>query len=90
MKNPAPVGAGFFVGVDKGDGQTWGHFEMDFIKSVGDVIADLEALSGRKLSVKVLNPSGETSHLSLRDQNRLGFAYTDWRLGLRATWNSYQ
>ena len=66
------------------------HFAPNVVKSVGDVIADLEALSGRKLSVKVLNQSGETSHLSLRDQNGLGFAYTDWRLGLRATWNSYQ
>ena len=66
------------------------HFAPNVVKSVGDVIADLEALSGRKLSVKVINQSGETSHLSLKDQNGLGFAYTDWTVGLRATWNSYQ
>lgn len=65
------------------------HFGPPVIKSVGDVIADLVVISGRNISAKELNQLGESSHLSLIDQNGIGFAYTDWAIALQSTWNSY-
>jgi CDP-glucose 4,6-dehydratase len=66
------------------------HFGPPDIKSVGDVIRDVEAIAGKALKVVALNQPSESSRISLRDQNRLGYAYTDWRVGLRRTFEFYQ
>ena len=54
------------------------HFGPPHVKTVGDVIRDVEAVTGRPLNVKVLNLPGEVSRLSLRDENCLNYTYTDW------------
>jgi nucleoside-diphosphate-sugar epimerase len=66
------------------------HFGPSVIKSVGDVISDFNSMSGIELSVRELNQSSETNHLSLRDQNAMGFSYTDWLIGLKSSWDSYR
>lgn len=66
------------------------HFGPPDIKSVGDVIRDVEAIAGRSLNVVALNQPSESSRISLRDQNPLGYAYTGWRVGLERTFDFYR
>jgi nucleoside-diphosphate-sugar epimerase len=66
------------------------HFGPPFIKTVGDVIRDVETVTGRSLKVKVLNLPGEVSRLSLRDENFLNYRYTDWLPALDRTARWYQ
>lgn len=61
------------------------HFGPPNIKTVGDVIRDIERLTGRALNVKVLNLPGEVSRLSLRDENSLNYKYSDWLTALDRT-----
>lgn len=61
------------------------HFGPPNIKTVGDVIRDIEMLTGRALNVKVLNLPGEVSRLSLRDENSLNYKYSDWLTALDRT-----
>jgi CDP-glucose 4,6-dehydratase len=61
------------------------HFGPPHIKTVGDVIRDVETVTGRRLNVKVLNLPGEVSRLSLRDENFLSYPYTDWLPALDRT-----
>ena len=53
------------------------HFGPPHVKTVGDVIRDVETVTGRRLDVKALNLPGEVSRLSLRDENFLNYKYTD-------------
>jgi len=66
------------------------HFGPPFIKTVGDVVKDVQTLAGKPLRVTALNQPGEVSHLSLADQNFLNYKYTDWMEGLRRTLEWYQ
>ncbi len=61
------------------------HFGPPDIKSVGDVIAGVEAIMGIRIAVKVQNQPAESSMISLRDENGLNYAYTPWMEGLRRT-----
>jgi nucleoside-diphosphate-sugar epimerase len=61
------------------------HFGPPHIKTVGDVIRDVETVTGRRLNVKVLNLPGEVSRLSLLDENWLNYQYTDWLPALDRT-----
>jgi len=61
------------------------HFGTPHIKTVGDVIRDVETVTGRRVNVKVLNLPGEVSRLSIRDENFLKYAYTDWLPALERT-----
>jgi nucleoside-diphosphate-sugar epimerase len=61
------------------------HFGPPYVKTVGDVIRDVETVTGRSLNVKVLNLPGEVSRLSLADDNFLKHAYTDWLPALDRT-----
>ncbi len=61
------------------------HFGPPHVKTVGDVIRDVETVTGRRLDVKVLNLPGEVSRLSLRDENFLDYEYTDWLPALERT-----
>jgi nucleoside-diphosphate-sugar epimerase len=61
------------------------HFGPPYVKTVGDVIRDVETVTGRSLNVKVLNLPGEVSRLSLADDNFLKYAYTDWLPALDRT-----
>jgi nucleoside-diphosphate-sugar epimerase len=66
------------------------HFGPPHIKTVGDVIRDVETVTGRRLNVKVLNLPGEVSRLSLRDENSLNYEYTDWLPALDRTARWYR
>ena len=66
------------------------HFGPPDIKSVGDVIADVERIMGTALAVRVLNQASESSRISLRDENGLGYRYTDWTTGLGRTIAAYR
>ncbi len=66
------------------------HFGPPHLKTVGEVIRDVEAVSGRKINVKVLNLPGEVSRLSLKDENDFGFKYADWLPALERTARWYQ
>lgn len=66
------------------------HFGPPHVKTVGEVIRDVEAVTGRRLDVKVLNLPGEVSRLSLRDENFLDFKYTEWLPALDRTARWYQ
>jgi nucleoside-diphosphate-sugar epimerase len=61
------------------------HFGPPHVKTVGDVIRDVETVTGRSLNVKVLNLPGEVSKLSLADDNFLKYAYTEWLPALDRT-----
>ena len=61
------------------------HFGPSHLKTVGEVIRDLEAVTGRKLNLKVLNLAGEVSRLSIKDENYLNYTYTDWLPALERT-----
>lgn len=61
------------------------HFGTPHVKTVGDVIRDVETVTGRKVNVKVLNLPGEVSRLSIGDENFLGYIYTDWMPALERT-----
>lgn len=66
------------------------HFGPAIIKTVGDVVRDVETVAGKPLRVKVLNQPGEVFHLSLADQNFLNYKYSDWTEGLRRTIEWYR
>jgi len=66
------------------------HFGPAHIKTVGEVIRDVETVTGRRLNVKVLNLPGEVSRLSLRDENFLEYKYTDWLPALDRTARWYR
>jgi len=66
------------------------HFGPPDIKSVGDVIADVERIMGVKIRVQVLNQPAESSRISLRDENAMNYEYTDWMTGLGRTIAFYQ
>lgn len=66
------------------------HFGPPHIKTVGDVIRDVETVTGQRVNVKVLNLPGEVSRLSLRDENFLQYAYTDWLPALERTARWYR
>ncbi|MGZ4971751.1 MAG: NAD-dependent epimerase/dehydratase family protein [Limisphaerales bacterium] len=66
------------------------HFGPQYIKTVGDVVRDVETVAGKPLRVKVLNQPGEVFHLSLADQNFLSYKYSDWMDGLRRTFEWYR
>jgi nucleoside-diphosphate-sugar epimerase len=66
------------------------HFGPPHVKTVGDVIGDVESVTGRRLDVKVLNLPGEVSRLSLRDENFLNYKYTDWLPALDRTAQWYR
>lgn len=72
--------------------QVWpaNHFGPPYVKTVGEVIRDVETVTGRSLNVKVLNLPGEVSRLSLRDENFLNWPYTDWLPALDRTVRWYQ
>ena len=61
------------------------HFGPAHLKTVGEVIRDLETVTARKLDLKVLNQPGEVSRLSLKDENSLEYGYTDWLPALERT-----
>jgi nucleoside-diphosphate-sugar epimerase len=65
------------------------HFGPPHVKTVGDVIRDVETVTGRRLNVKVLNLPGEVSRLSLSDENFLNYTYTDWLPALDRTVHWY-
>ncbi|HZB88724.1 MAG TPA: NAD(P)-dependent oxidoreductase [Terracidiphilus sp.] len=73
-----------------GGGAMWrkSHFGPPTLKTVGDVIRDVENLMGERLEVKVLNQPGEVSTISLADENGLDFPYTAWldALGQTLAW----
>jgi CDP-glucose 4,6-dehydratase len=66
------------------------HFGPPHVKTVGEVIRDVETVTGRRLQVKVLNLPGEVSRLSLGDENYLKCGYTDWLPALERTARWYQ
>jgi len=66
------------------------HFGPPHIKSVGDVIRDVEAILDRSLDVEVLDQPGEVSRLSLADDNFLRCEYSPWLPSLRRTLDWYQ
>jgi nucleoside-diphosphate-sugar epimerase len=66
------------------------HFGPPHIKTVGDVIRDMEAVTGRRLDVRVMNLPGEVSRLSIRDENFLRCSYTDWLPALERTARWYR
>ena len=61
------------------------HFGPPNLKTVGDVIRDLDAVTGRTLNLRVLDLPGEVSRLSIDDANGLGYAYTEWLPALERT-----
>jgi dTDP-D-glucose 4,6-dehydratase len=66
------------------------HFGPSDIKSVGDVIADVERIMGAAIAVRVLNQASESSRISLRDENGLDYRYTGWTTGLGRTIAAYR
>jgi nucleoside-diphosphate-sugar epimerase len=64
------------------------HFGTPHIKTVGDVIRDVETVLGRSLDLEVLNQPGEVSRLSLADENFLCYEYSPWlpSLGRTVEW----
>lgn len=66
------------------------HFGPPHVKTVGDVIRDVETVAGQRLNVKVLNLPGEVSRLSLLDENCLNYQYTDWLPALDRTARWYR
>jgi nucleoside-diphosphate-sugar epimerase len=66
------------------------HFGPSIIKTVGDVVRDVQTVAGKPLRVKVLNQPGEVFHLSLADDNFLKYKYSDWMDGLQRTLQWYQ
>jgi CDP-glucose 4,6-dehydratase len=69
------------------DTKVWpkNHFGPTHLKTVGNVIRDIEVVTGRKLNLKVLDQPGEVSRLSIKDDNYLNYAYTDWLPALERT-----
>ena len=66
------------------------HFGPPHVKTVGDVIRDVETVTGRRLNVKALSLPGEVSRLSISNENFLNYQYTDWLPALDQTARWYQ
>jgi CDP-glucose 4,6-dehydratase len=87
VRDAADIVVTVLKSVTAGDPAPWpkNHFGPPHLKTVGDVIRDLEAVTGRKLNLKVLNQPGEVSRLSIRDENYLNYRYTEWLPALKRT-----
>lgn len=66
------------------------HFGPPNLKTVGDVVRDVERITGESLKVDELNQPGEVSRLSLADENFLHYPYTDWLTALGQTVDWYK
>jgi nucleoside-diphosphate-sugar epimerase len=66
------------------------HFGPENLKTVGDVIRDVERITGQSLKIVELNEPGEISRLSLKDENCLRYPYTPWSSALGETVQWYQ
>ena len=66
------------------------HFGPQNLKTVGDVVRDIERITGQTLKIVERNASGETSRLSLSDENFLKFPYTPWLEALGKTVHWYR
>lgn len=66
------------------------HFGPPHVKTVGEVVHDVEEILGRRLNVVARNEPGEVSRLSLADDNFLNYEYTDWLPALRRTVDWYR
>lgn len=66
------------------------HFGPENLKTVGDVVRDVECITGQNLKVVELNEPGEISRLSLKDENCLHYPYTPWLTALGETVQWYQ
>jgi dTDP-glucose 4,6-dehydratase len=66
------------------------HFGPENLKTVGDVVRDVESITGESLKIVELNELGEISKLSLKDENCLNYPYTPWRTALGRTVQWYQ
>lgn len=61
------------------------HFGPPNLKTVGEVVRDVERITGEKLKTVELNEHGEISRLSLKDENSLHYPYTPWMTALGRT-----
>jgi nucleoside-diphosphate-sugar epimerase len=66
------------------------HFGPENLKTVGDVVRDIEQITGQGLKVVEQNEPGEISRLSLKDENFLNYPYTPWLTALGETVQWYQ
>jgi dTDP-glucose 4,6-dehydratase len=66
------------------------HFGPENLKTVGDVVRDIERVTGERLKTVELNEPGEVSRLSLKDENCFNYPYTPWMTGLARTVQWYQ
>lgn len=66
------------------------HFGPQNLKTVGDVVRDIERITGQSLKTVELNEPGEISRLSLKDENSLQYPYTPWMTALQQTIQWYQ
>lgn len=66
------------------------HFGPDNLKTVGDVVRDIERITGQSMKIVELNEPGEISRLSLKDENCLRYPYTPWLTALGRTVQWYQ
>ena len=66
------------------------HFGPENLKTVGDVVRDVECITGQSLKTVELNEPGEISRLSLKDENSLQYPYTPWMTALGQTIQWYQ
>lgn len=66
------------------------HFGPENLKTVGDVVRDIERITGQSLKTVELNEPGEVSRLSLKDENCFNYPYTPWMTALAHTVQWYQ
>jgi len=66
------------------------HFGPENLKTVGDVVRDIECITGQTLKTVELHEPGEVSRLSLKDENSFHFPYTPWMTALRQTMQWYR
>lgn len=66
------------------------HFGPQNLKTVGDVVRDIEGITGQSLKTVELNEPGEVSRLSLKDENSQQYPYTLWITALGQTVQWYQ
>ena len=64
--------------------------EAEKLKTVGDVVRDIEQITGQRLKTIELNEPGEISRLSLKDENSFHYPYTPWMSALSQTVQWYQ
>lgn len=66
------------------------HFGPPDLKTVGNVVRDIEEITGQRLKTVELNEPGEISRLSLKDENSLQYGYTPWVTALAQTVKWYR